>query len=513
MNSITQIRETFGKLLGYALFAHIALVPLIGLIIGNPILMPSIFGGVLATIPFAILKTQGPNALYRQMASVSLVLFAALIVYQFRGHPFQIDMHMYFFAVLAIVAAFCDARVIIISAAVVAVHHIVLNFIVPTWVFPEGANFTRVILHAIILIFEVPSLVWLALKLDSAFQSAHDAQEAAKEEAQKAKKSAEEANTQKQAAEESLLVAKEKEEENKQLQLEAENQRNQQEMEKRQQREEMTTEFQLSILSRLDTMRDCVSMIENSSNNLQKTTVTADKKLSAVSNATVSMNSNVNTVAASIEEMSATAQEIAHQVSRTASVADQAANASLKGRQAIKELSNRSEDIKSVISMINDIADQTNLLALNATIEAARAGEAGKGFAVVANEVKNLANQSQNATEEIETLIKSITEASDDADAQNNEIVNIIKEVKQNSTGISAAVEEQSATTAETSRAAQATSQETESVSQTTQELASVVDEVRQASEATANAILIIQQENEELRTQADDFIIKISKM
>ena len=78
--------------------------------------------------------------------------------------------------------------------------------------------------------------------------------------------------------------------------------------------------------------------------------------------------------------------------------------------QSLDELTNASVQIEQILNVIEDIAEQTNLLALNATIEAARAGEAGKGFAVVASEVKNLANQSSKATEDIAQRIQALKE-------------------------------------------------------------------------------------------------------
>ena len=105
-----------------------------------------------------------------------------------------------------------------------------------------------------------------------------------------------------------------------------------------------------------------------------------------------------------------------------------------------------------MVDLITDIADQTNLLALNATIEAARAGDAGKGFAVVANEVKTLAGQTAQATEEISRQIGDIQGATADAVTAVQGITKTINEVNEISTTIAAAVEEQSAATQEIAR-------------------------------------------------------------
>ncbi len=507
MEMIAEIRNTFARVMNYVLLAHIIVIALAGWFTGNGILFPFIFSLIIAIAPIALYKLQGPSEFQRQVAGVSLVLFAALLVFQFRGHPWQIDAHMYFFAVLAVLAAYCDFKVIIVAAAVVAVHHIGLNFIIPAWLFPEGADFGRVVLHAVVVVLEVPSLIWLAYKLNEAFMSTSLAQKEAHDQAEKAQQIAENAENLKQQAEEALASVQEKEEENTRLQALAEEEKERSAHAAQQTREGTAKDFEDTVMVLLNEMTDTINQVSDNAKNLINTTKSADVKIQAVSDSTQNMNANVNTVASSIEEMSATAQEISQQVGRTAEVAENASQISLKGEEALDELGKRSEEIQSVIQLINDIADQTNLLALNATIEAARAGEAGRGFAVVAGEVKNLAGQSAKATEEIETLINAITQASTQASNVNSQIVTIIDEVKQNSTGISAAVEEQSATTAETARAAQTTSDETNEVSRNADELLGVITQVREVSSITEGAVQSLMKYNQDLRSKSEEFI------
>ena len=163
-------------------------------------------------------------------------------------------------------------------------------------------------------------------------------------------------------------------------------------------------------------------------------------------------SSNVQMVAASAEEMSLTAREIAGQIAGSAElVAGAVADARDTGA-TVQALEAGAQKIGEVVALISSIADQTNLLALNATIEAARAGQAGRGFAVVAAEVKELANQTAKATEEIAGQIGEIQGVTDQAVTAIGAITARIREIDTVAASIAAAVEEQGAATQEISR-------------------------------------------------------------
>ncbi|MDQ7032909.1 MAG: methyl-accepting chemotaxis protein [Desulfonauticus sp.] len=155
---------------------------------------------------------------------------------------------------------------------------------------------------------------------------------------------------------------------------------------------------------------------------------------------------NITTVASAAEEFSITIGEIASNTTKAKDVASSAVEKADEASKRVDKLGAAAKEISQVTETINSIASQTNLLALNATIEAARAGEAGKGFAVVANEIKELAQQTSKATEEIKHKVDVISQATDLTVQEISDITTVIKDIDEIVSGIAAAVEEQSVT-------------------------------------------------------------------
>ncbi|GIH97314.1 chemotaxis protein [Planobispora siamensis] len=175
-------------------------------------------------------------------------------------------------------------------------------------------------------------------------------------------------------------------------------------------------------------------------------------KAAEVSQSAAEVSSHVTTLAAAAEEMNAAIDEIARGTSAAATVAAEAVTSARTTSRTVGHLSEASAEIGQIVKTITSIAEQTNLLALNATIEAARAGEAGKGFAVVAGEVKDLAQETARASEDIISKIASIQDETGRATQAITEISRVVERVSEIQSTIAAAVEEQSATSKEINR-------------------------------------------------------------
>jgi methyl-accepting chemotaxis protein len=234
------------------------------------------------------------------------------------------------------------------------------------------------------------------------------------------------------------------------------------------------------------------------------------------------MSGNVKTISTSIDEMTAAIHEVAQSAEEAAAVADNAARLAEEGNARISHLGSAASEIGKVIEVIQDIAEQTNLLALNATIEAARAGEAGKGFAVVASEVKALAAQTAEATEDIRRRIEGIQNSTGEAVTSISEISAEVSKLNQASRTIASAVEQQSATTKQiavnVSQVADGTNEVSLGIAQTalatqevTQNISNVDSNVKRTCEdasQTRNASETIANLAEELRSLVGQFAV-----
>ncbi len=283
-----------------------------------------------------------------------------------------------------------------------------------------------------------------------------------------------------------------------------------------------------SMENRVTTFSDIIDQFQNSMGSIVSTVSSASTELNATSEtmtgtanqtseqATVvaaaaeEASANVQTVASAADQLSGAINEINQQVLQSSGVSIEAVKEAQATAIMISTLSESSQKIGEVMHLIKDIAEQTNLLALNATIEAARAGEAGKGFAVVASEVKNLANQSAKATEEIAHQISGVQDATNNAVAAVDKIKSVIEQINESFTAISAAIEEQGAATREIARNVDEASAGTTEVTSNIQKVTQGAVETGNASQDVLIASAELAKQGEILNTEVNSFLSSV---
>ncbi len=243
-------------------------------------------------------------------------------------------------------------------------------------------------------------------------------------------------------------------------------------------------------------MSDRAEKTSIQSNSVSASSEEMSNNLSSVAAAMEQATANLSIVASSSEEMSSTISEIAKNSERARSITSEAVSQAKDASGTVGELGVSAQEIGKVTEAITEISEQTNLLALNATIEAARAGEAGKGFAVVANEIKDLAKQTAEATQDIKRQVGGIQTSSGSVVDAIQTISRVIDEIDQIVSTIATAVEEQSATTQEIAKnvthASQGISEVNQNVAQSSTVASTInqdIDQVNhQTDEMTSNS-------------------------
>jgi len=273
---------------------------------------------------------------------------------------------------------------------------------------------------------------------------------------------------------------------------------------------ELASSFEASVMGVVQAVSSRSTELNGAARSLSSLAAETEQQAAAVAATSGQASENVQTVASATTELSASIQEIGRQVVESATVAKSAVTEANRVNQMVNDLASAAQKIGEVVKLINDIASQTNLLALNATIEAARAGDAGKGFAVVAGEVKNLANQTARATEEIGSQIGSVQQATRDAVAAIQAITSTITRISEISSAISSAVEEQGAATQDIARNVQEAANGVEEVTSTIAKVTRASTETGQSSSQVLDAAQQLSVQSEHLKTDVDKFVARI---
>ncbi|WP_053005895.1 methyl-accepting chemotaxis protein [Kiloniella spongiae] len=304
-----------------------------------------------------------------------------------------------------------------------------------------------------------------------------------------------------------LNIFREKLEENNKLQAEAETLKERAAKAAEQARLDMAQNLEDTVGGVIQSVAAAATEMHASAEALTTIAKETDMQALSVSSASDQASHNVQTVASATEELSYSVQEITRQVKESSDITAKAVTEGESANSTVQGMAEMADKIGSVVSLINDIAEQTNLLALNATIEAARAGEAGKGFAVVASEVKNLANQTAKATQEISEQIAEMQNvAGNTAEAIGN-ISSTINKVNDITKQIAGVAQEQEAATQEISRNIQQASQGTQEVSSSITEVKNGASQTETNAQEVLSATGELSLQTNVLNTEIDKFL------
>jgi len=475
--NLDALREIASKALIAVLWLHVPIASVIAVMRGADWMLPTLLNAALAGAATLSWRAAGSVLSTQLVVAVALMGSISVFTFELSGHPWQVDMHMYFFAALACLVAYCDFRAIVAGTVAVALHHLVLNFIIPAAVFPGGADLARVIFHAVIVVVEASVLAWVALQLGQLFETQVTAETEAAN-AARARAAAERIESEHQAKldRDSAMLG-------------------------------LASEFERSVSHIVDAVGVAANELLGISSSINSTSLEATRQASEAATASTQASRNVETVASAVGELTDSIHGIARQAARSAEVASKAAADAHHTNTVVEGLASGTQKIGEVVTLIQNIASQTNLLALNATIEAARAGEHGRGFAVVASEVKALANQTAQATEEISTQIQGIQNVTDQAVTAIKAIGGTIAEINEISAAIATAVEQQGMATSAISTNVQQASSGTNEVNN------NIVGLTRTSSDAGVAASQLVEAANglssqaEQLKREVNGFL------
>ena len=442
---------------------------------------PLVLALAVSAIPLALVVQGRADQATRLAMGSAVAAYPMILLYQWSGHPFMVDIHMTFFAALAMLAVMADWRPVILAAGLTAVHHLLANFLAPDVVWTGGPAFIRVLFHAVVVVAETAALVMLCEQVARRIE--HQTEIRREAERIEAEAAAERSRTE---AEQNAVIRAVA------ARLEA--------MARGDLALRITEPFPSAyeplrasfneaaadldqLLARVTAAARQIatgsSEIRSASDDLARRTEAQASAIAANSEATTSLATGIRATAARAEAVNRTTAETQADAATGGAVVERAIT-------AMTAIEQSSSEIAQIVSIIDGIAFQTNLLALNAGVEAARAGEAGKGFAVVATEVRALAQRSADAAQDIKNLIEASSAHVGSGVELVGETGAVLRAIVERITGIGGAISGIASESAQQVEALGSVNASFSRIDQVTQQNAAMVEE----SNAAAHSLL-----------------------
>ena len=435
-NSLAELRRHGIAALVLMNWAALAAIVVASLVTGAPVAAVLAVGVAVLVLPTRAALQRRHDAQARIVVGTLSAAMPALLVFALRSHAWQMDAHMYFFVALAALTVLCDWRPLAVASGLIAVHHLVLQWASPDWVFTGDGHIGRVLFHAVAVILQCAMLSALTGSLTRMFRS----QEAA---VRHSEALAVEAETERARAAAALDQA------HASAAAAADTRRQADAIEARHVREREAELTQLA--SDFDERITAIIVaLERAAGGLEAMSCKLEILAGDVGDQVGDVSLNTNQATAEISRVASALASLGASVGSIAAGAEQqrvlAVDGRVKGQRSIATMTRLvggTDKIEGFIDEIRAIASKSNLLALNATIEAARAGDAGRGFAVVAGEVKTLAGETNHASGRIIDILADIRAAIGAASSDVDAVDQVTAEVSRAAEVIAADVETQ----------------------------------------------------------------------
>lgn len=483
MGEVERLRIRFARVLIAILWANAALllvaIPSEGVAHAPPI---SSAGAALAILGTLLWRIDRIGWVTRQVTSIALIGQVMLLVYAYAGHPYQADLHMYFFAMLAVLAGWLDWRIFLPATLAITVHHLTLSFVYSAGVFPGGSDIRRAFLHGAIVAVQAGALSWIVWSLRQAVESS----ERERAEADAARSIADEARKDVAATTERAAH------------------------ERRRILHDLANEFERKIAGIARSVIASVASLRAASEQMRNGAAEVSQRSSAAAEASRQSSSNVIAITAATSQLASSFTEVDRQVNEASRLVGDTTQQALTVLDRVGDLSRKVDEISNVTNVISTIARHTNLLALNASIEAARIGNMGGGFAVVAHEIKGLADETWRATEQIQRQIDAIGLSGADAIQAIDAMTATIETLNQISVAVATVVEQQNAATAGIAENVKRAANETVTAGGHIDIVSRVAEETGEAANHVADSADALSSQSADLDTEVADFLGRI---